>query len=368
MSIPTAPKPDIAQPSLADRLLARLARVTSSGAFITEIDGLRFFAIAAVIAFHVYFHIKDSLGYLPRVVPTAGESLPHNAACCVNYLFSKGYIGVDLFFVISGFILSLPFAAHYLTGKSLPVLGKYYLRRVTRLEPPYFIALFLALAYVLWVDRMPFATVQPHFISSLFYLHQFHYADSPKAINLVNGALWSLECEVQFYLLAPLLARLFTIRRPWVRRAAIFLLPYCVNEAVYILRLIPGPYQIGVFADRFNLLPYLGLFMAGFLMADIYLTELPSQQRRLSWDIYALVAAAELVWLTTGIDSKWASMRLYLFIYPPLILVIYLAAFRGIVLNAIVRNRWRRPSGGCATAFTFTISSSSSGCCRIPSD
>ena len=56
---------------------------------------------------------------------------------------------MPLFFAISGFILALPFAEHYLSGAPRPTLGRYYVRRVTRIEPPYVINLTILLALML---------------------------------------------------------------------------------------------------------------------------------------------------------------------------------------------------------------------------
>src|SRR5437016_6274312 len=90
-----------------------LRRLTTRGTFIPQVDGLRFIAITFAVLIHVEQFSRS------------------------GNMFLLGWRGVQLFFVISGFILSLPFAAHYLSGGPPVHLGKYYLRRVTRLEPPY---------------------------------------------------------------------------------------------------------------------------------------------------------------------------------------------------------------------------------------
>ena len=57
--------------------------------------------------------------------------------------------GVELFFIISGFILGLPFAKQYLAGGKQVRLGAYFLRRLTRLEPPYILILCIRAAAML---------------------------------------------------------------------------------------------------------------------------------------------------------------------------------------------------------------------------
>src|SRR5712692_5459743 len=100
--------------------MLQLRRITSSGRFVPEIDGLRFVAITSVVLYHLHgFVVSDA------VVPRTQDSF--------RAIVEHGYRGVNLFYVISGFILGLPFAAHHLKGKPAVSLQSYFLRRVTRL-------------------------------------------------------------------------------------------------------------------------------------------------------------------------------------------------------------------------------------------
>ena len=61
-----------------------------------------------------------------------------------NWFFSllrTGHVGVQLFFIISGFVVALPFAMHHLADGKKVNLRRFFLRRLTRIEPPYMIAL-----------------------------------------------------------------------------------------------------------------------------------------------------------------------------------------------------------------------------------
>src|SRR5207248_8852502 len=108
------------------------------------------------------------------------------------------------FFVISGFILGLPFASFYRGLGPQVSLRQYFLRRLTRLEPPYILNLAVFFALKVASQQYGFRELLPHFLSSCFYLHNLVYADE----SLVNTVTWSLEIEVQFYVLVPLLAGL----------------------------------------------------------------------------------------------------------------------------------------------------------------
>ena len=100
-------------------------RITSTGSFIPEIDGLRFIAIASVVLCHLssFLTIRDTNTYTDTFDYTL-----------LKQLLSRGYLGVPLFFVISGFILGLPFAKFYIGGQKPINLKKYFLRRLTRLS------------------------------------------------------------------------------------------------------------------------------------------------------------------------------------------------------------------------------------------
>ena len=196
------------------RLRQRLLRITSSGRFIPEIDGLRFFAIGAVLLFHVNGYYRDKCG---RTFDPPLEQDP------LYLLFNLGNIGVQLFFVLSGFILALPFAEHHLLGAPKVPLKGYYYRRLTRLEPPYIVNLLLLFSARVLLAGTALGLL-PHLLASLFYVHSLTYGTWSR----INFVAWSLEIEVQFYLLAPLLAWLFAIpgrrlrrMRPLLRHGAI---------------------------------------------------------------------------------------------------------------------------------------------------
>jgi peptidoglycan/LPS O-acetylase OafA/YrhL len=298
------------------KLLSRLSRITTpERTFIPQIDGLRFIAIMAVIAYHVrgvgFFHLGAS--------PDTVERDP------VSDLFSVGHLGVQLFFAISGFILSLPFARCLLGGEKPVSLRGYYHRRVTRIEPPYIIHLaLLFLLCALWLRHLPdyqqrfqdstwLAFSAKHILASLFYSNGFIYAVHP----FPNFVLWSLEVEVQFYLVAPLLAQVFKISNVWIRRGVL-------ASGIGLLPLAAGPIAIWLgnsYLDGFGLLGNLQYFLVGFLLADWQATAKTPAARNIFWDLLFILAGAFLVWFR---NDAWIYCAL-----PILIGVGCIAAFKG---------------------------------------
>jgi peptidoglycan/LPS O-acetylase OafA/YrhL len=306
--------------SVAGRFLAHISRETSSGRFIPEMDGLRFAAIGMVILFHLN-------GYL-----TAKSPFYHAAPPTSDWLAQAaivGFRGVELFFVISGFILGLPFAAHYLKAAAPVNLRKYYLRRLTRLEPPYIIALLVLFLLAAGIEGAPPASFYPHLAASLFYLHSLIYGTFSPAM----GVAWSLEIEVQFYVLVPLLTLLFTIRSRAFRRSAIALL-IVAALAGQALFLHHNP------RASLSILAYVQFFLVGFLLADVFLAswgEVP--RRNLAWDFVALAGWPLLfVILHSQVLAHW--------LFPAWIFLLYLAAFRGRFVNRFFSSRWIIAIGG----------------------
>ena len=240
-----------------------------------------------------------------------------------------GFHGVELFFVISGFILGLPFAAHHLKGKPPVSLHKYYLRRLTRLEPPYFVAAIVLFLLAIWIQKADARAFAPHLAASLSYLHNLIYG----AQSSVIGVAWSLEIEVQFYVLVPLLMLVFAIGNKLTRRLTLLgtIIAILVAQTLFL----SGSPRVSL-----SILAYLQFFLIGFLLADIFIMDwMEAPSRNFSWDIVGLAAWPLLLFiLHKPLLTHW--------LFPAWVLILYAAAFRGRILNHIFVNRWITAIGG----------------------
>ena len=97
--------------------MLQFRRITTQKRFIPQIDGLRLVAISSVALLHLYAALET--GIIPAPWSMSSD-LPKR--------------GVELFFAISGFILGIPFASHYIRKAARVDLKQYFLRRLTRLE------------------------------------------------------------------------------------------------------------------------------------------------------------------------------------------------------------------------------------------
>lgn len=110
-----------------------------------------------------YYHMAHRL-----VLSGAGTGKPGRS---LDFLMNSGMYGVELFFVISGFVLALPFVRARLVGGKPVSLRAYYLRRVTRLEPPYIIFLSAAFPLKPLAESTTYRDLWPHLAAWLIYQH-----------------------------------------------------------------------------------------------------------------------------------------------------------------------------------------------------
>jgi peptidoglycan/LPS O-acetylase OafA/YrhL len=251
------------------KILNAFQRITISSKFIPEIDGLRFIAIISVIFFHLNTFIvnKSHVAYSNY----AFRDL-------ISNIFGRGHLGVELFFVISGLILAKPFAAHYLNDTEKPKMKDYFIRRLTRLEPPYVLSLLIFFAASLYLGKYTFDVLFPSLLASLTYTHNIVYPTQQPLINVVT---WSLEIEVQFYIIAPLLARVFKL--PTLQRRVVIIAVILCFSLLQNLFVVP------------SLLKYLQYFGIGFLLTDLLLTGHKAKMSRLTAIITGLVSFC-LIW------------------------------------------------------------------------
>ena len=257
-------------------LLSAVRRETTSGRFVGEIDGLRFYAILAVLLFHVDGSL---MAYRPWLRAADGTE------DWIYAITSAGHYGVQLFFVLSGFVLGLPFAEAALGEGKQVRLRAYLLRRVTRLEPPYAINLTVMALLLVLVNGASPASIVPRYLAALCYADSWLYGYP----ILVNFVAWSLEIEVQFYLVAPLLARVFLVHDAQIRKlvliAGIVSMPFLVTLA-----------GLQTWHEGRTLLHNLSFFLAGFLIVDVWLTKWQRRpSRTLAWDAIGVACAAGVV-------------------------------------------------------------------------
>ena len=150
-----------------------------------EIDGLRAIAVVSVILYHAQFKLFD-----------------------YNF-FMGGFIGVDIFFVISGYLISsLIFKELSLTGNFS--FTHFYERRVRRILPVLFFIMLISILFAwIYLLPIPFVDYANSILSSIFFISNFYFHYTGTIYGAEIGLLkpflhtWSLSVEEQFYLIFP---------------------------------------------------------------------------------------------------------------------------------------------------------------------
>jgi peptidoglycan/LPS O-acetylase OafA/YrhL len=236
---------------------------------LATIDGLRGIAILLVVWFHIW-----QITWLPAPLPQ------------LEFLPETGFAGVDLFFFISGFVIAYPFLRARAAGAPVPGWRHFAYRRFIKIVPSYVLSI-----------GMLVAAGYAHFSSAgdalrsltahLLFVHTWWSS----TFGSINGVLWSLAVEVQFYLLFPLVWWCFR-RTPYVTAAAMVAISIAYRMiAAHCCLHTTGPQLID------NVPGYLDIFAAGMCSASAYVT-LRDRARGPRWSVAGTLVA-------------WAGIGLY---------------------------------------------------------
>jgi len=151
---------------------------------IAALDGLRAVAALSIVAFHTLLYMQFEYTPLSHAIGGVWYNLAS---------------GVPLFFVLSGFLLFLPYARSMLYGKQFPSAWRFYQKRALRILPAYYVCLFVVAPF------RAFSPIRPLWLNvgiHMLFLHD----DFPLYNRDLNGPFWTLAVEWQFYILLPLIA------------------------------------------------------------------------------------------------------------------------------------------------------------------
>ena len=280
--------------------------------FVGGLEGLRGYAALLMVVYHAW-------------VLTGGPLLGGGGA-----VLSGGFLAIDLFFVLSAFVLTLPAAR---TG-SFGSWRDYALRRAARIVPAYYAA--LAIALVLFHPLAgPAADRRPPTADAVLAHLSFLQVEA-RLLPSYDGALgfrvdpplWTMSVEVAFYAVLPLVILGF------LRRPVLWLL-IAVVAAVALRGLVLGLAH-GSTEDRLLSLPpmYAADFAAGMAGAWLYARGVTIR----GWMIAGAVLAALAVLWASGAPTADAArlgarQSLWLAVATP-------AAFGALVLTAAATGAW----------------------------
>lgn len=182
------------------KMISRYRDMTElkDGGEIPTLHGIRALMVLFVVAFHFW-----QQSWLTPSMTLLGLNISFEP------LLRSGYMWVDGLLLLSGFLCYLPYATARETNKPNPLLGPFYRRRFFRIVPSYVFNVLVMLLFVALprgLYRQP-GDAALDVLAHLTFTHnffRFSYFATP-----LNGVLWTLAVEVQFYLVFPFLAKAF---------------------------------------------------------------------------------------------------------------------------------------------------------------
>jgi peptidoglycan/LPS O-acetylase OafA/YrhL len=228
-------------------------------------------------------------------------------------IFKNGWMGVDLFFVLSGFLIT---GILIDTKSSEGYFKNFYVRRCLRIWPLYYSLIFFMFVIVRFLTPLEFRTVVQQsapWWAYLLFLQNFLMPISTNAAGPL-AVTWSLAIEEQFYLIWPLLVRIFSFTH--LRRAAFAVI--CVSP---VLRYYLALHQVNLYTNVFCRLDGL---MAGALLAVLVRTNnfVPSKFVRRAWTLFFI--ASPMAFVTEAFNARWI---VFSFTALASVSLVYLALF-----------------------------------------
>ena len=191
---------------------------------LSDIDALRAIAVLSVL----FFHASNTVATYPTNL-------------LIRYVGGYGQFGVDIFFIISGFIL--PYVM-FISGYKLKNHWKaFLLKRIVRIEPAYLASILLSVVLGLIVNWFYDKNIYSYSLPQLFA--HFLYLNTFLGFTWVNPVFWTLAIEFQFYLVLMLVYPLLMFK--WGRLGV----------------LIAGSLLSSAFPASSTILHFLPLFLFG---------------------------------------------------------------------------------------------------------
>ena len=277
---------------------------------IEELDGIRGIAILAILMLHMAEILVAGVGYSRGV------------AAAYRLMYS-GWLGVDIFFVLSGFLITrilLNKRAHPESHQSPWV--DFYLRRTVRILPAF------TVVFALTIFALHFFHPEIHLsarilLPAIFFFENWTVLDGTTMPFLPH--LWSLAIEEQFYLLWPQAAKRLSGRT--VLAIALAMVALCeVLRIVLAMRHVPAPVVYAVTPTRID-----GLSIGSALAVAMTMPRVRRFLRR-AWPWISLAALLLLAFISIRLRGSLTAydVRSQLLAIPPVIVLVAMLIYASV--------------------------------------
>jgi peptidoglycan/LPS O-acetylase OafA/YrhL len=310
-------------------------RVTAQPRTLTQIEVMRVLAMAGIFLYHVWSALPEA-GSQPFFGPV------------ISHILRQGHVGVLLFNMITGFVLTLPYAGP--TGRPLPRYRTFLRQRLLRICPNYYLSLLFWTGIALLVGSVPVRLARS-LAEHLLFVHTF----DPAVFFGIVPAYWWMGLLAQFYLCYPWLWKLY--QRWGAAPATVSVCLACWGAWLVLTVLaqhLPGSFlALAHYLLYFNL-PYrlpefaIGIYLAVCWQNSVGVATLPRQgAARKVWGIF-------LVLVGLGLWGPSVSPSLVMHIYwVAICLSLGLALF--CTRSVATLGAWRPIARAAAASFSFYL-------------
>jgi peptidoglycan/LPS O-acetylase OafA/YrhL len=217
-----------------------------------------------------------------------------------------GWIGVNVFFVISGFIIPYALAQG---GYAIADYGRFLLKRILRLDPPYLATILLVIVLGYLTSHIPGFRGPPFHVSVAQVLVHLGYANVFLGYQWLNPVFWTLAIELQYYLLVGLLFPLINTKRMQVSTATLL----CLSILALV---IPGRPYVFHWLFLFMLGIVTFQFRRGYVSRHVYLVQVAAlmlgawRNDGLIVGLAGATAALIIAFINVNLDKRWTFLGL----------------------------------------------------------
>jgi peptidoglycan/LPS O-acetylase OafA/YrhL len=253
------------------------------------IDLLRGFAAISVVIYHIIEHFSW------KAFPAEG----------VLSWFRIGWMGVDLFFVISGLVIGLAAFSGIDKFGAQGFRSDFIRRRLARIVPLHYLTMLVFIAFIM--PEVMFQGFWANLFTHLVFLHNLF----PAFHGAINGSNWSLGTEMQFYVLMVAISPWLYVTRIWKVLFAFLMVAWAwrLGTVMLVQQDAMGPFRI--FLVSTQLPGMLDEFAIGIVMAKLFRSDLGHRIfdycQKLPVAIAVCAVAAAVFYLMLSIYWNYAS-------------------------------------------------------------
>jgi peptidoglycan/LPS O-acetylase OafA/YrhL len=305
-------------------------------------DGFRAIACLLVMCHHAFQRLA-----LPFIAPKFESAL--------QYIFLRGEVGVSIFFVLSGCLLSMPFWSYRISGAPKPSIINYARNRITRIGPAFWFMMIISTFGGAWAFHTAVNWV--HFWAGMTFTSEFYY----KTLfpSDYNGVLWSIGNEVFCYVAMPILVFIIFKLTKSVKASGIALVawiallqwaqPFIIKHFMTGFAFKGWDYGLvggaKIWMPYWNPVCFLSQFMIGSAAAFLIVLQRKNHfMKAMYWDVICIVAglsafALVLIRENPGNPDDWTHQPYVSPFYAILIAIALASAASGVWMYKVLDNR-----------------------------